>query len=224
MKILYANGDSWTCGEEMFDNDPMAKTNRYFSTWPWQLCQNLDMSLCVNESAGGGSNDRIFRKTNEFIFNWLSQKKNTEDLMIVLGWTTPERFEFLSDEYIKVTIQNSIFSKPETPDLKKLREIYFKNIDVNKSLLKQIMYMINLRTLCKNVGIKYYDFIAIGDPMFVINEISFNTYGINLDKESLHDETWNSHVYKNSHSVHALGHPTAQSNKLWADFLANKIK
>ena len=71
-KTLYANGDSWTCGDivdpELFGdnlskvNDPANKPYRLPRVWPHKIGKELGVEV-INNSHAGASNDRIFTRT-----------------------------------------------------------------------------------------------------------------------------------------------------------------
>ena len=63
MKTLYVNGDSWTYGQELRDDTTDDLSYKFYNTWPWHVAQHFQIPQLVNEGQGGGSNDRIFRKT-----------------------------------------------------------------------------------------------------------------------------------------------------------------
>ena len=100
--ILYVNGDSHSAGAETVsgycfaEDDPRYRhlgrrphPENLAVSYSQKLADNLDYDLiCEAESAG--SNDRIIRTTKEYL------KDNTPDL-IVIGWATWEREEFLID-------------------------------------------------------------------------------------------------------------------------------
>lgn len=226
MKFLYANGDSWTEGVEIPNSGVMYDTDKFYSTWPWHLSQILDIPVCVNEGLGAGSNDRIHRKTSEFIFNWVGQNKNPANLIIVVGWTTAERIEIpIKTEYMRVTIQQSFTdSGMETKSMRLLRDAYYSLHDDYKAHLKLVKYMIDLRLLCKGLGIKFYDFVAIGKPFSFFEDLAFNTYNLKLGAESLSSRTWNQYVSDNNHTTYPFKHPTIETHKLWAEHLSKGIK
>jgi len=101
-KTLYANGDSWTAGDivdpELFGdnlskvNDPDNKPYRLPRVWPHKIGKELNIEV-INNSHAGASNDRIFRSTINDITNLLKTNK-PEDLLVVVGWSSPERRDF----------------------------------------------------------------------------------------------------------------------------------
>jgi hypothetical protein len=216
MKCLYACGDSWTAGAEIPEPLP-GSTERYYNTWPFLLGQILDIPLCVNQATGAGSNDRIFRKTNNFIFDWIGRGEDSRKLTIVVGWTTPERTEiFHNDRYYKLTTLH-------TPHgLDSYWNEYYKMYNDNAGQSTTLRYMLNLRLLCKGLGIRYYDFVAIGTRPGVYRDLANKQFNIVLDKMYT-TFTWNDYVDLHNHARYEYGHPTINSHRLWAQELAKVI-
>jgi len=81
--LLLTNGCSWTKGSGLADTS---------LNWSYWLGQHLNVSDLVNLSRGGGSNDRIFRTT----WDWLSQhaSNRTEKIIAVIQWTELSRYEY----------------------------------------------------------------------------------------------------------------------------------
>ena len=71
--VLYCNGDSFTWGTgigNLYHNPMFAydkfKKSRLENSWPGQLSQITDCDF-INDAWAGGSNDRICRRTKQFI-------------------------------------------------------------------------------------------------------------------------------------------------------------
>lgn len=227
MKCLYANGDSWTHGDEIPDKPGMnSQSTRYYNTWPWFLSQALNIPTCVNDAQGGASNIRIFRRTNNFINNWIGQYKDPKDLVITIGWTTPERNEVANaDSICSITIQNYLKLTQcavDEPAIKKYQQAFYNVYSDSYGEHMTAMYMVNLRLLCKGLGIQYYDFVAIGEPPYYWQEVIKRKWNIELENMYLKN-SWLEQVWKNKWSTHEFRHPTAETHKLWADVLAKEI-
>ena len=102
MKILYANGCSWTAGngisyDPLIQNLPLEERLTASSDYNWAtlLSKKLRMK-CINQAQGAGSNKRMVRTTCEF----LQQLSDDEykNLFVVLGWTTVDRNEIYLQE------------------------------------------------------------------------------------------------------------------------------
>jgi len=111
--MLYVNGCSWTAGleleheEELFNEWAKSQppyTNKtdlnlveFYNMYNWgaYLGAKLNMPV-VNESIGGGSNQRMIRTTLNYI-NKLT-KEQQQELVVVLGWTSAERNEIYVDD------------------------------------------------------------------------------------------------------------------------------
>ena len=81
--LLYTNGCSYSRVGE-----PQIWCNRVAEKLSWDL---------LNEAFGGGSNDRINRKTIKFL---VDNKDNLDDIFVVIQITWPHRMEGPSSEII----------------------------------------------------------------------------------------------------------------------------
>lgn len=82
MKLL-VNGCSFSAGSTMQGNVP----------WIWPMIISENFSEVHNISKAGGSNDRILRTTMNFC------KKNMEDYLVIIQWTSTFRHEYYSNQY-----------------------------------------------------------------------------------------------------------------------------
>lgn len=227
MKLLYANGDSWTHGDEIAEENILDQVSeRYYNTWPWKLSQRLDIPVCVNDAQGGTGNLRIFRRTSEFIYKWIGSNKQTSDLIIVVGWSTPERSEIGEGSGIyPIQIQGPLSFTDIPRDDKSIEnfhkafyEIYSDSYGENLTAL----YMMNLRLLCKSLGIRYYDFVAIGKNPQYWQEYIKTKWNIELENMYMKN-TWSAESYNNSWPRHTHGHPTKDTHSLWANVLYKEL-
>lgn len=94
MKTLYTNGCSWTYGGGLDSPDTVEHINNLHDNivWPAHLKKLLNCDNVINQSAGGGSNQRICRTT----FEWVnSQSKETlENTIAVIQWSLNDRYEY----------------------------------------------------------------------------------------------------------------------------------
>lgn len=227
MKLLYTNGDSWTAGDEIVDYQVTDSDSiRYYNTWPWLLSQKLNIPMCINDSLGGTSNARIFRRTNDFIFRWIARDKNPADLTVVIGWTTPERSEIGAGEAIyPIQIQGYLRLNSNPVDEKSLRNYHKSFYEVYSDAYgEQVtsMYMVNLRLLCKSLGIRFYDFVAIGKHPQHWQEQIKHRWGLEL-KDMYMNGTWSQETNKNKWPTYKYGHPTIETQGIWADTLSEKL-
>ena len=103
-KKLVVAGDSWTYGSEIRDPKLPTSVNdwdepndayRLPRIWPTKLGAHLDAEEVINLSYPAASNDRIVRN----LVGWLTQEylstgKDTSELFVVVGFTSPERKDF----------------------------------------------------------------------------------------------------------------------------------
>lgn len=228
MKYLYANGDSWTHGDEIaeFSNNIDKCSIRYYNTWPWLLSQLKNIPVCVNDAQGGASNTRIFRRTNDFIFRWLASNKSPGDLFICIGWTTPERNEICNgDTIVSIRAQGHLKLNQIPTDDKSIdnyQKAFYETYSDNYGECQTARYMLNLRLLCAGLGIKYFDFIAIGNQPEFWNLKTQQQWGIKLENMYMED-SWNGVAHRNNWPLHQYRHPTKESQQLWAELLFKEL-
>jgi hypothetical protein len=101
---LVVAGDSWTYGSEI--RDPQLpdtvkdwdKENDHYRTqriWPNKLAKLLNITDIINLSYPAASNDKIVRNTIGWLTQeYLSKNRPTDDLLVIIGLTSPERKDF----------------------------------------------------------------------------------------------------------------------------------
>lgn len=180
---LVACGDSWTWGAELLDpevspqgmwNDPrghdlhyIPKNTEYRERYRYirQFAKLANFDEVIDLSQPSVSNDAIYR----FLLEWLSTNgyltgRDTSDLFISIGWTSPERTEFYYKE--KIFHENYIPVGPWnldghhqpnlTDDVKQFLRLYCENFWVpGEYIHRYIVTIWQLQFLLKHLGIKY---------------------------------------------------------------------
>jgi hypothetical protein len=193
MTILYTNGCSWTVGSELeFDEElykPWAalqpsdkkpedyNITEFYNMYNWSayLSKKLQADRVINDAIGGGSNQRMVRTTLEFIQTL--NRKELDDLVVVLGWTSAERHEIYVDDKnirgwhrINLTQPFGDFLYPwereAAKDTVKAVEEYQKHyIASGSSLIGSLDLYFHQQFLMKNtlenLGIKYVFFQSV---------------------------------------------------------------
>lgn len=135
--ILYVNGDSHSTGADCvspfsFAND----SDKYWGT-PHRHAHQANILECfgtkvaaqlgwdwINQAESGGCNDRIIRTTEVFL-----ETSNIQDLVILIGWTTWEREEWLHNGiYYQVNASGTDQVPPELQD--KYKQWVIKQDDI----------------------------------------------------------------------------------------------
>jgi hypothetical protein len=89
--MIYTFGDSYIWGWNFFIDADISEDERKKLTWPSLISQKLNQPL-MDFSLPASSNWRIARK--------LQSLPLTKDDIVLIGWTSPTRFEFgLADDY-----------------------------------------------------------------------------------------------------------------------------
>lgn len=105
MKLI-CDGDSWTFGSEIIDpslpkevrdweaaNDPYRKDR----VWPSYLARLLDTRV-DNLGYPADDNGTILNRTISHVSQLLSQGTKPEDMLVIVGWSSPERVFFWYDD------------------------------------------------------------------------------------------------------------------------------
>jgi len=158
--LLYANGCSMTFGEEMGPlTDPICNA----TAWPHHLGKLMGIPV-MNDSLGGGSNDRIVRTTVKFIAHYL-RKQPAAELRVVIGWTFPIRREF----HDAIERRWYHFRPNDPTSAGALTPVYCPTFcSETESIGRYCAQMLSLQGLLKQHRIAYTFFSALSPPRFPI--------------------------------------------------------
>lgn len=173
MKLIVA-GDSWTYGSEIrdprlpttvMDWDPKNDHYRTAMIWPTIVGRLLGAEDVVNLSYPASSNDRIIRVTkNWLIKNYLQPNKPTDDLFLIIGFTSPERKDFYyKDENASswITIwpmwNHEYLQKP----LLEFHKLYVRYMwNPEEYAHRYVNQVLDMQNFCQVYGIKHLFFQA----------------------------------------------------------------
>lgn len=192
-KHLVVAGDSWTYGSEIKDPSLSADVRdwdeendsyRLPRIWPTKLGTKIDAEKVVNLSYPASSNDRIIRT----LYSWLAQEyfvteKDTSDLFVVVGFTSPERKDFFFDDQSEnfrdwITLWPMLNWTHPMKNLQSFNELYVNYFWNEEEYVHRYLEQIfNLQTVFKQYKINYLMFQAF------------------YQKEDLHILNWNDNPY-----------------------------
>lgn len=174
MKLVVI-GDSWTYGseirnpdfpEEIKDWDELNDEYRISRIWPTKLCEKLNFDECINLSFPGASNDRSVR----ILTNWLTQEylvknKETNDLFVIIGLTSPERKDFFysddldENERFWVTLWPMWKHKYRQEPINDLSKVYVKNFwNVEEYVNRYLTQILFLNSFLEKHNIRHLFF------------------------------------------------------------------
>jgi hypothetical protein len=230
--ILYVNGDSHTAGAEAVNPYAFAEDDPNYTdlkkkphpdnlavSWSTKVAKHFDMKL-ICDAESGCSNHRILRTTKEFVDEY-SKTKNRQELLVIIGWTTWFRVEWLIDgEYYQI---NNTGVGHLSYDLTDRYEEHIKNIDFEKDMLtwhKQI-YKFSLELIQK--GVKHIFFNCNNDFNEVVN-IRYNWKHFFIGPYAWQNKTFDG--YLKSKKIKHTGnyHYGNDGHKVWADYLIKHIE
>jgi len=110
-KTIICDGDSWVFGSEIVDPEQAKKYPgehatvydylpendlfRHNKIFPYYLGELMDNANVINLAYPADDNGNILRRTIDYITqNYLSQNKSTDDILLIVGWSSPERNSF----------------------------------------------------------------------------------------------------------------------------------
>lgn len=174
IKVLVADGDSWTAGdivdpnlfaeEPWHVNHPDNRPYRLPKVWPHKLASKLNLE-CENISIAGSSNDGIIRRTVNTIDSIL-QKYKPEEILYIVGWSSPERKDFFygdgAHRHWETMYPGEIESyQGYTDELHKFYRQYVLNFwNPEEFITRYIQQVIFLDLLFKSKNIQYLFFDA----------------------------------------------------------------
>lgn len=273
INTIYVNGCSWSAGDEIDTDDKfknyLKKNNfklseennwdiydnknnligyasDYYNLFNWGgiLKNKLNCKNYINNSIGGGSNQRILRETLNFIVNYPEHER--ENLLIVIGWTCADRNEI----YFKLNNNwerfNPVIKFSDSLDSHKINlidskilekydnfhydynELIFDEYERLDTYLKQIYQLSN--TL-ENLNIKYYFFESFtylgGMVPSLENKIQdFQTWinWYHTNDRILKETNMLNFVNENKLKIGKFLHPLIDGHEKWGDYLFEKIK
>jgi hypothetical protein len=247
VKILYSIGDSFVFrGYE-------------YTTWSHFLSDKLGW-IDANNGMSGTSNDRSYRSVIRDVSRIEIKGKlwteftgdidcKLEDLFIIVGWTSPFRFEwFKGGEYISTRIwEKSQFENGNHPEIDFIvsDEISKPLAEEANSLIRLFNQLITLKSFLNGKNIKnifYNCFFPIGEntieyfeskieeiedskPIKLVGYDNPNTY-YNLRelwKQVPEDYKKYNQLECIMNNVDSTLHPTIEGNKIWSDRLYQLI-
>ena len=270
---LYVNGCSWSAGDEINTdekfNDYLIKNNLkisiennwnilnnsnnivgyasdYFNMFNWGgiLKKKLNIQKYINNSLGGGSNERIFRETLNFVIDHPEEKR--KNLLIIIGWTCADRSEIYFKPKNSWERFNPVMKFSESLDKNKRDSLSKYNLDIYDNfhydyntlifdeyerLDSYFKQLYSLSNILEYLDIKYYFF----EPF-----THFGGLTDTLNKNSEYFKNWiewfkkNDKILKETNMLNfvmekklKIGeylHPLIDGHEQWGEYLHIKIK
>jgi len=162
---LYSNGCSYTWGGTLFsikytddsgnyyylprDKDCEQNKKRLETVYPHHLGKLLNAAEVINDSMGGGSNDRIVRTTLDYFTNAKLKGQDLTDYFVTIQWTEPNRTEIYDDffdhSYVGIMTNGLCSENPQDGSYihhEKVNKLYYKyfsnNVNDYNRLIKNI--------------------------------------------------------------------------------------
>jgi len=238
-KLLYTNGDSWTYGECLKEEEHPSNEQSYkfYNTWPWHVKEHYNIPQLINDGRGGGSNARIYRRTIEFIQNY---NGDLSDVAIVVAWSSSERSEIpipaeIDDEngverftwtdrqYWTWTINSRTEDAPSNvykPESFSKTMTLLKHPCVDMPITKNLMW--GLQEICKANNIELHQFMALHCAEFEPTDPDFDP--ALTRKIKYHTPSFISQINRTKPDLICdCRHPNEAGHKYIANFVTKKI-
>ncbi len=180
-KTIICDGDSWVFGSEIVDPDqekkypgehttvydylPENDSYRHNKIFPYYLGKLMNNADVINLAYPADDNGNILRRTIDYITqNYLAKNLSTENLLVIVGWSSPERNSFwFRDSEINLSHnwrlwpQVQHFDHPAQEEMWKYYVSYMWNIEEympryihNVMMLQNFCTVHNIDWLCFN--------------------------------------------------------------------------
>jgi len=212
--LLYANGCSFVQGSELnglaLGNRPYSKINNRFTEI---ISEKVNIPY-INDAIGGSGNDKIIRRTYEFI-----KDKSSKKVIVVLGLSGLDRYEIWSpiyDEYLKFNLSH--YEDDSTP-LMDMMGTYIKYFhDKHNQIEKLHRELTMLQAYIKSVN-NDNELIVFSSLCNGIEHFKDDFNYIMFDEFS----TWNDYNRKHK-SEYKGGHPNEESHHMLSEKIIKIIE
>ena len=207
IKMLYANGCSWTAGADLEDPSNTA--------WPILLSKKMEVDV-FNAGLGGGSNDRILRTTIQFTKDWMETNNPTE-LFVGIMWTSMYRTEVPFEENKNLHYEAIQFGNPwYTGYWKEYKDNWVhKHVIDEDQLFQYSKTVISLWLYLKHHNIPFLF-------MDSFNSVSYSTAlsaYLGVHDDSRIDQSFGEYISKNKLKLGKTNHPLEDAHAGWATYL-----
>lgn len=153
-------------GKIKHDYDIKNDNYRLERIWPTYLGNMLGVGEVINLAKPAVGNKWIKSTTIDWLLeNYISQKKSTEELLLIVGWTSTVRKEFFfieNDNIFESTLNINGDFNSRSKDLQNFFDAYLLNVSGEyEGVYDFINYNFDLIEFCEKYSIKYRCFNAL---------------------------------------------------------------
>ena len=237
-KILYTIGDSVVWGAEL-----RVKEKQRFSH---HLAKKLNAIDCNNATAGV-SNDYIFRHCIRDIMGFINTNQiwseesgwvEGDELIVVVGWTSPTRFEWWTGNQYQQERLWTGYDKWGDNDKDRTTEDKFvlNQTEDIPSYIRTFNQILSVKNICENNNItnkqfnSFYHYHGLYEPVDKIdrygreeNQIGMTSLWAQRPNE-FRKESMYEHIQDRGGKLLQRNHPNLKSHKIWSYQLYNLIE
>ena len=224
MKTLYANGCSFTLGDELSHPEVQRFPSIIAKERGWDV---------VNQARCGAGNEEICRKTMDYLMDYIKDGKDVKDLVVIVGWSLVSRWEYYDNGWKGLT-PNSVSGRQDAP-------YYYYGLfqSTEKDMLDFMWEVMVVESFLKKHNIEYFFFkidagkhtmwnqtgaeIIDGYDTSKVNKLYLEN--IDIDKfPSLIDERQTFREFALQYAgLKPEYHPNEKAHQLFAEYLMRRI-
>lgn len=232
IKCLYANGDSFSFGQELI-NKPMNfyEFTQYQRehTYQIKIADFFKVEKYINAAVPGCSNDSIFRRTTLDVLDLL-EKYDASEIFIQCAFTQSSRREFYNEsdkKYFDYLNNNKPLRTEYTKQYAALWDVYtayFDSLEENKD--RYTVQVTSLRSFLEVNKISYLFTESIpvhsimGAEKLIFIDIDERLKNTNY----IHKLPFSTFVWRSKFESFPQGHPKEIAHSAWGDYLVEYIK
>lgn len=224
---LYVNGCSMTFGDELVGSsmdDLKYPELREPKTWSGRLGTFLNFDSVINDARPGSSNEGIVRRTLEFLGDYTNEGNDPKELIVIIGWSSPYRYEFWHDDH--EWVQSGILWEPNCVSdyVKKhykrfLLEFHSEEYHTAR-IARQLLLM---QTHLKLYNIRHLFFAALEDFNQYPGDLSPKIVNQIDTRNVIWDIPFHRFVKQSGLPRGPKGHPLEEGHRAWAIYLKTKL-
>lgn len=233
--ILYSNGDSVVWGAELEN-----KTKERFS----KLVSNYLGAIDCNMASAGVSNDYIFRTTLRDINQWKTDGTiwseesgwvKSENIKVIIGWTSPTRFEWWDgNKYQQERLWEGYDKWGDNDKDKTTEDLFVKNqTELIPSYIRTFQQIQSLKSILEMYNIDFcffnvfYKYDEIEEPDLKIDKFGRNRNQTGIENylnsfKYFFEDTMYDYIKENGGTFLPRNHPSKTSHKIWSDYIIKK--
>jgi len=154
-EMLYINGCSHSLGSEI-EREEVVERTAINLRWCFggQLAHKYSLRD-VNDSYPGGSNDRIYRTSIDWLTKYIYSGRDVSKLFCIFGWTADERIEFFYNDHWYQVADGLYIDKSNKNLYRFFKTMIMYTTDDKGGMIRRVINIITMSSFLKEYNIDY---------------------------------------------------------------------